>query len=283
MFTTGDISALRDFVGEWRKTQQRVALVPTMGNLHAGHLSLVEHAKTLSDRVVATIFINPLQFDRSDDLARYPRTFDSDKRQLQSLGVDLLFAPDEKTIYPRPKGETTRVEVPELSDILCGDSRPGHFVGVTTVVTKLINIVTPDVAVFGEKDFQQLMMIRRVVDDLNIPVEIEGVATVREEDGLAMSSRNNYLTPEERAIAPGLHETLQEIAGQLKQGSRDFAAHERAGRTLLSKRGFKPDYIHVRSARNLSEPTLTERELVVVAAAFLGRARLIDNVRISLM
>lgn len=274
------IPDLRSKVAAWRSAGERVALVPTMGNLHLGHLTLVREARRCADRVVASIFVNPLQFGPSEDLAAYPRTLDEDRRALAAEGCDLLFTPTPSVVYPRGQEAQTRVEVPGLSDLLCGASRPGHFLGVATVVCKLLNMVQPDVALFGEKDFQQLMVIRRMVEDLDIPVEILGVPTVRESDGLAMSSRNGYLTPDERAYAPALHRMLTQAAEALRAGESVGAVEARA-RAALAEAGLRPDYVSVRSAQDLSEAGPDDRDLVILAAAYLGRARLIDNLRVS--
>ena len=276
MQTARTIEALRQAVAAWRREGRRIALVPTMGNLHAGHLRLVEAVRGRADVVIVSIFVNPLQFDRPDDLKAYPRTLEEDRRQLEALGVDLLFVPAEDEVYP-PGGGGTRVEVPELSEILEGRSRPGHFSGVATVVSKLFNLAQPDVAVFGEKDFQQLLVIRRLAADLNVPVEILGVPTVRESDGLAMSSRNGYLSAEERQRAPALYRALKQLADALERGERDYGHLEREAVETLMEAGFRPDYVSVRRAADLAAPRPGDQRLVVLAAAWLGRARLIDN------
>jgi pantoate--beta-alanine ligase len=272
-------SELREVVSGWRRGGERIAFVPTMGNLHAGHGSLVGRACELADRVIVSIFVNPLQFGPNEDFAAYPRTPDEDRRVLESLHVDLLFAPEVADIYPRGQESTARVHVPVIEDILCGAFRPGHFMGVATVVTKLLNIVQPDVAVFGEKDYQQLLIIRRAALDLCMPVEIVGVPTARESDGLAMSSRNRYLSPEQRAIAPAIHAALEDARAAIEAGATDFAAIGQRGSEALRKAGFRPDYFEVRDAATLDEPSSQSRELVVLTAARIGRARLIDNVR----
>ena len=279
--TIEEISTLRERVAAWRRAGQRVGFVPTMGNLHAGHLALVAEARRLSERVVVSIFVNPLQFGPQEDFAAYPRTLARDQELLAGAGTDLLFAPTVAAVYPRGQAEQTRVEVPGLSDILCGASRPGHFVGVATVVCKLFNMVQPDLAVFGEKDFQQLQVIRLMTLDLSLPVAIQGLATAREADGLAMSSRNGYLTAEERARAPALYHTLQRCADWLRAG-QDSATVERQAEEAIAAAGFEPDYFSVRRAADLGLPAPGERELVVLAAARLGRARLIDNLRVAL-
>lgn len=281
MITCNTIADLRRQVREWRMAGERIALVPTMGNLHAGHLTLVRQAREIADRVVVSIFVNPLQFGEGEDFASYPRTMQQDSAALDDAGADLLFAPSVDEVYSRPQELQTKVEVPGLSDILCGASRPGHFVGVATVVCKLFNMVQSDVALFGQKDYQQLMVIRHMADDLCIPVEIIGVPTVREEDGLAMSSRNGYLTAEERKQAPELYRIMQETAKSILSGERDYAGLERKSWQALEKSGFSPDYYYVRRANDLSEPNAADQSLVIVAAAYLGKARLIDNLQVS--
>jgi len=275
-----EIAALRARVAEWRHGGNRIALVPTMGNLHAGHLALAREARRLADRTLVSIFVNPLQFGPKEDFGAYPRTLERDREMLQAEGADLLFAPPVQVVYPRRQEEQTRVEVPGLSEILCGATRPGHFVGVATVVCKLFNMAQPDVAVFGEKDFQQLLVIRRMVEDLCLPVEVRGLLTVREPDGLAMSSRNGYLTPEERVRAPALYGALCRAGDRLREGSAASEV-ERRGEQELAASGFRTDYFNVRRAQDLQPVTKEDQDLVVLAAAYLGRARLIDNLRVS--
>src|ERR1700737_577969 len=235
------IAAVREHVRRWRSEGRRVAFVPTMGNLHPGHVSLIEAPRRHGDRFDASIFVNPMQFGPNEDFAHYPRTPTQDERMLAAAGCNLMFMPDVAEIYPNGAERATRVEVPGLSRILCGEFRPGHFEGVTTVVTKLFNIVEPDVAVFGEKDFQQLTVIRRMAADLCMPVEIIGAPTARDADGLAMSSRNQYLTSTERPVAPRIYETLQAAAKRLGGGDSDFTSIERFGVEALEKLGMKPD------------------------------------------
>lgn len=273
---------LRRLIRSWRNAGERVAFVPTMGNLHAGHGSLVSAARERAARVVVSVFVNPLQFGPNEDFAAYPRTPDEDRKLLESLDVDVLFMPTVEEIYPRGQQTTARVHVPELEDILCGAFRPGHFMGVATVVTKLLNLVQPDVALFGEKDFQQLMIIRRAAEDLCMPVEILGLPTTREADGLAMSSRNRYLTPEQRALAPHIFAALERAREALEEGRSDFDAIEKEGMRALAAAGFRPDYFAVRDAETLAVPAPDSRNLVVLTAARIGRARLIDNVRATL-
>lgn len=256
----------------------RVALVPTMGNLHEGHLSLVETACERADSVAVSVFVNPLQFGPEEDYGQYPRTLDEDAEALSEKGVDLVFAPRREQMYPRGK-PVTRVAVTGLSEILCGEFRPGHFEGVTTVVAMLLNLVRPDCAVFGEKDYQQLVLIRRMARDLHLDVEIVGAPTVREPDGLAMSSRNQYLSAAEREAAPALYRALCEAGDRLRSGEREYAAIEAAGRQRLEAAGFEPDYFAVRTPE-LARPGPDSREFRVLAAGRLGRARLIDNLAV---
>lgn len=276
------IAELRERVAAWRRDGQRVALVPTMGNLHAGHVALVVRARELADRVVASVFVNPLQFGPNEDFGSYPRTLDADAQRLQPVGLDILFAPAVSDMYPRGVAGTTVVKVSGLTETLCGLSRPGHFDGVTTVVSKLFHIVQPDVGVFGEKDWQQLQVIRRMVADLDMPIHVEGLPTVREDDGLAMSSRNGYLSAAERALAPALYAALGAAAERIREGERDYPLVETALAETLETAGFRPDYVQVRRAQDLATPTVDERELRILAAAWLGRARLIDNVGVSI-
>lgn len=288
MEQTASLDRLRARILDWRRAGARIAFVPTMGNLHAGHLTLVREARRLAGgqterpcgRVVTSVFVNPMQFGPSEDLDAYPRTLERDRRLLADEGCDLLFAPGVSVMYPRGETGHTRVEVPGLSDILCGASRPGHFVGVATVVCKLFNMVQPDLAVFGEKDFQQLMVIRRMVEDLAMPVEIVGMPTTREPDGLALSSRNGYLSADERSRAPALYRALRAAADGLSTG-REPAAIEAKAVGDLSAAGLVPEYVSIRSASDLSPPAEADRDLVVLAAARLGTTRLIDNVRVT--
>lgn len=282
MQTIAGIRELRERIAQWRRQSERIAFVPTMGNLHAGHGNLVSAAAALGDRVVVSVFVNPLQFGPNEDYQAYPRTPDEDRRLLESLNVDALFLPTVDEMYPHGQATTARVQVPGIEDILCGAFRPGHFMGVATVVVKLLNLVQPDVALFGEKDFQQLMIIRRAVRDLCMPIEIVGVPTMREHDGLAMSSRNRYLSAPERATAPAIYAELQRAKQAVESGSRDFEALEKAGVSALQRSGFRPDYFSIRDAATLDAPGAASTELVVLTAARIGRARLIDNLRIPL-
>lgn len=283
MLMISDIPALRTRITDWRQARDRIALVPTMGNLHAGHACLIQHARASAARVVVSIFVNPMQFDRPEDLAAYPRTPQEDSRLLRELDVDLAFTPSVETVYPRTMHDTTRIEVPHLSSVLEGASRPGHFGGVSTVIAKLFNMVQPDLAVFGEKDYQQLVIIRCLVADLNLPLEIAGVPTLREADGLALSSRNRRLTTEERARAPKLFGELLRVRKRIQNGERDYPRLEAQAVHKLQAAGFKPNYVSVRCAKDLAVPFVCDAELVVLAAVWLGRTRLIDNIRMTLM
>ena len=273
------IKALRNCVRDWHHQGQSVALVPTMGNLHVGHLQLVKHAKTIADRVVVSIFVNPTQFIAGEDFDTYPRTLEDDVAHLGDIEPDLIFIPEVNEVYPAGLECETQVVVPELDSIFCGAFRPGHFTGVATVVSKLLNMVQPDIALFGNKDYQQLLVIKRLVTDLCIPVEVVGVETVREESGLALSSRNRYLSPQEKEVAAELHQALSGIAVAVKEGGDDYQQLEADAIAYLDDKGFKTEYLSIRNASNLGEPT--EEELVVLAAAWLGKARLIDNIQIK--
>lgn len=281
MLTATTLGTVRAQLAAWRAQGERVALVPTMGNLHKGHLKLVETAKKQARRVVVSIFVNPLQFGQNEDFSSYPRTFEEDSRILAANSVDILFAPGLEEMCPEGMATHTKVDVPGLSDILCGASRPGHFRGVATVVNKLFNIVQPDLAVFGEKDYQQLLIIRRMAKDLAMPIDIVGVPTVREPDGLAMSSRNSYLSAEDRRQAPQLYQALCAVRYQLGKGCDHDAAVE-AGLGWMRDAGLKPDYLTVRQARDLAPAGAQDRELIILAAAWLGNTRLIDNLRVTL-
>ncbi len=265
-----------------RAEGKTIALVPTMGNLHAGHLSLVGLARQRADRVVVSIFVNPLQFDQVNDLANYPRTEQQDLALLTRHGVDWAFLPSAADLYPDGLEAAPLITVRGVSEMLEGENRPGHFEGVATVVAKLFNIVQPDLAVFGEKDFQQLLVVRKMVRDLDFPVRIVAAPTVREADGLAMSSRNSRLTEKQRRLAPQLHRLLSRIADFLREGAKSFASMEKKAEALLRTRGFEPDYIAIRNARTLAPAEESDDELVVLAAVRLGEVRLIDNIPVSL-
>ena len=280
MDTVTTVAAVREHVRRWRSEGCRVAFVPTMGNLLAGHVSLIEAARRHGDRFVASIFVNPMQFGPNEDYAQYPRTPAKDADMLVEAGCNLMFMPDVAQIYPNGSERATRVDVPSLSRVLDGEFRPGHFEGVSTIVAALFHIVEPDVAIFGEKDFQQLTIIRRMVADLCMAVQIVGAPTVRDSDGLAMSSRNQYLTSAERQVAPRIYQTLQAAANRLQAGDAEFSSIERTGVEALAGAGMKPDYFSVRRAHDLGPPAPDTKHLVVLTAARLGKARLIDNIQV---
>ncbi|HFI6082470.1 TPA: pantoate--beta-alanine ligase [Escherichia coli] len=273
---------LRQQIRRLRMEGKRVALVPTMGNLHDGHMKLVDEAKARADVVVVSIFVNPMQFDRPEDLARYPRTLQEDCEKLNKRKVDLVFAPSVKEIYPNGTETHTYVDVPGLSTMLEGASRPGHFRGVSTIVSKLFNLVQPDIACFGEKDFQQLALIRKMVADMGFDIEIVGVPIMRAKDGLALSSRNGYLTAEQRKIAPGLYKVLSSIADKLQAGERDLDEIITIAGQELNEKGFRAGDIQIRDADTLLEVSETSKRAVILVAAWLGDARLIDNKMVEL-
>jgi pantoate--beta-alanine ligase len=282
MRTFSKSKQLRNAIGTDRNKGKTIAFVPTMGNLHEGHIQLVRKAKQVADIVVVSIFVNPLQFGSNEDLDDYPRTLSADKEKLFAAGVNYLLCPDVEEIYPEGMDKQTLVVVPDLSDTLCGASRPGHFAGVATVVTKLFQIVQPDIAIFGKKDFQQLAIIEKMVKDLCMPIEVLGVETARDVDGLALSSRNGYLTEQERSIAPALHQTLLECREAIACGFDSYQDLEEYCIDALKNAGFEPDYFSVRDAQTLHEVTSNTEQIVILAAAKLGRPRLIDNVTLTL-
>lgn len=270
------IAGLRAALRQARNAGQSVALVPTMGNLHAGHIKLVHEARRRADFVVVSIFVNPTQFGANEDFGSYPRTLDADAAMLAEAACNLVFAPSPEEMYPDGRSQVTTVQVGEITDMLCGASRPGHFTGVATVVSKLFNIVQPDLALFGEKDYQQLAVIRRMTAELCFPITIIGVPTERAEDGLALSSRNGYLSADERAQAPLLHQTLQQVKTAILGGQSDLSELTSAALAHLSKCGFEPDYLEIRHA-TLRPATPEDHDLVILVAARLGKTRLIDN------
>jgi pantoate--beta-alanine ligase len=281
--TVRQAADVRAAVRRWRAAGESVAFVPTMGNLHDGHVSLAALAAAECDRVVASIFVNPTQFGPSEDFAAYPRTLADDTARLDSAGtVDLLFAPDVSEIYPFGLEHAVRISLPPLARELCGASRPGHFDGVASVVCRLLNIVTPDVLVLGQKDYQQVTLLKLMIEDLRLPVAVRVGATLREADGLALSSRNRYLDAAQRGRASELHAALQRVRAAVRAGGSAYAELERRAVDELARAGFKPDYVEVRRAADLKKPSANDRteELVVLGAAWLGRARLIDNVGI---
>ncbi|EKE9645288.1 pantoate--beta-alanine ligase [Salmonella enterica] len=273
---------LRQHIRRLRQEGKRVALVPTMGNLHDGHMKLVDEAKARADVVIVSIFVNPMQFDRPDDLVRYPRTLQEDCEKLNKRKVDNVFAPAVEEIYPQGLEGQTYVDVPGLSTMLEGASRPGHFRGVSTIVSKLFNLIQPDIACFGEKDFQQLALIRKMVADMSYDIEIVGVPIIRAKDGLALSSRNAYLTAEQRKIAPGLYNVMNSIAEKLIAGNRELQEIIAIAEQELNEKGFRADDIQIRDADTLQELTETSKRAVILAAAWLGQARLIDNQSVTL-
>jgi pantoate--beta-alanine ligase len=276
MIITSAISTIREHVNAWRRKGETVAFVPTMGNLHRGHIALVDEARKRADHVVVSIFVNPMQFGPSEDLDGYPRTLAQDSDKLIVAGTELLFTPTAEIIYPKGLMQQTFIEVPEIGDELCGKSRPGHFRGVATIVAKLFNIVQPDIALFGRKDFQQLMIIKTMVEDLSMPIDVIGIDTIREQSGLAMSSRNGYLTAEEKQKAATLRRAIETIITAIQTAAATPKAIEKAT-DMLIKAGFTPDYLELRNANTLRKATATDNDLVVIAAAYLGKARLIDN------
>ena len=281
MITTESISAIRKQVLAWRMKGETVAFVPTMGNLHLGHLTLVKEAKSRADHVVASIFVNPMQFGQNEDLDAYPRTLSNDQSALIAAGAELLFTPTPSIIYPKGMEAQTFVEVPLISDQLCGESRPGHFRGVATIVCKLFNIVQPDIAVFGQKDFQQLLVIKTMVEDLSMPIEIIGVETIREDSGLAMSSRNGYLTAAQKQQAAVLKQTLDKMAIELCAGKQTDEVIS-AANIAISAAGFDNDYLDIRNAKTFNKAANSDTEQVILVAAYMGATRLIDNLVVKL-
>lgn len=275
------IDALRAQISIWRRNGETIAFVPTMGNLHQGHLHLVEVAKTKADRVIVSIFVNPMQFGKNEDLHSYPRTLEADCQGLSDYGADVVFTPTPEMMYPRGLDVQTYVEVPILGDLHCGASRAGHFRGVSTIVCKLFNIVQPDVACFGLKDYQQLAIIRQMVIDLSMPIDIVGVQTERAEDDLALSSRNGYLTAEQRAQAPALFKILKQLRTQILAGNHNYRQLEQQAKQQLIDAGFTPDYIDISAQSDLALATNKEQKKVVLAAAWLGNTRIIDNIVIE--
>lgn len=282
METVYSLADLRRVIAGYRREGARIGLVPTMGNLHAGHIALLARARELADRAVVSIFVNPIQFGKGEDYARYPSTLDADREKLARAGLDLLFAPNLDELYPGGIEEDTRITVPGLSTILCGQYRPGHFSGVATVVSKLFINVQPDLALFGEKDYQQVLVIKRMVHDLLMPVDIVPEPVVREEDGLAMSSRNSYLSAAERRIAPMIFKTLSKAADRVRAQEASLIVIETAAMAELAVAGLRPEYFSIRRAEDLEPPCAGDTALRILTAAWLGGARLIDNVEVRL-
>lgn len=282
MKTIHTLIELREILAEQRSHGKKIGLVPTMGNLHAGHIALVQQAKENADIIVSTIFVNPLQFSAGEDLDKYPRTLQADQEKLEAVGCDYLFVPSEAEVYPDGREKQTMVEVPDVSDLYCGASRPGHFQGVATIVCKLFGMVQPDLAIFGAKDYQQLFVIRKMTKDLSLPITIQGSPIVRNEHGLALSSRNGYLTPEELISATALNKALKDTALSIQQGNTDFAALIESAQLQLETAGFKRDYFVIARQHDLLPASQTDSELVILAAAYIGAARLIDNQVVNL-
>lgn len=276
------ISSLRETLAAARSEGKRIGFVPTMGNLHAAHLALAKIAQEHCDFVVVSIFVNRLQFGLNEDWDKYPRTFEADCKKLRDIHCDAVFYPEEREIYPNGMDEQARVIVPTMSEVLCGASRPGHFDGVTTVVSKLFNIVQPDIAVFGVKDYQQLAIIRRMAEDLCMPVRILSGDIVREDDGLAMSSRNSFITEEERPKVCVLHNTLQWVCEQILGGEVDFIALQDEAKARIQSQGFRPDYLSISNSKTLQPAAVDDKEITVLGAMYTSAARLIDNVSLAL-
>ncbi|AIY64718.1 pantoate--beta-alanine ligase [Pseudoalteromonas piratica] len=281
MQTVSNVSQLRSKIKSWKQQGLTVAFVPTMGNLHAGHFSLVDKAKQIADKVVVSIFVNPMQFGKNEDLDKYPRTLVDDQNGLIEHGADLLFTPTVETIYPKGLEAQSYIDVPGVSEGHCGASRPGHFRGVATIVNKLFNLVQPDIACFGEKDFQQLAVIKTMVEDLSMPIEIIGVATKREESGLAMSSRNGYLSDEEKQQACALYQIMKNAESALKDGELSIAEITEQAHLAIVQHGFKLDYFNICNANTLQPATNDDTNLVILVAAFLANVRLIDNLQVT--
>jgi pantoate--beta-alanine ligase len=281
MRTIHSLKELRTILRGYRQQDKTIGLVPTMGNLHEGHISLVRKAAEAADVVITSIFVNPMQFGTGEDLDSYPRTLAEDQEKLNAAGNTLVFAPSIEEVYPEGLAQQTQVVVPDVSDGHCGASRPGHFKGVATVVTMLFNMVQPDFAVFGEKDFQQLAVIRKLTRDLMFPIDIVGGPTIRETDGLAKSSRNGYLSDSDRLIAPAIYRTLQETAQKLADGQADFEALEQEAITQLTDAGLRPDYFNIVNSLTLKPATPEDTDITLLAAAFLGTTRLIDNLSVT--
>ena len=282
MIVASTCESLREQISYWRDSGEHIGLVPTMGNLHDGHLSLISLAREYAERVVVSIFVNPTQFDEDGDFDKYPRTLESDTRHLEKTNVDLLFIPDIGTMYPFGITNATLVTVPVLSEEFCGAFRPGHFDGVTSIISRLFNIIQPDVAIFGQKDYQQQLIIRHLVEDLHLPLQIILGPIQRELDGIAISSRNQYLNKEERSIAPILYSVLQGIGKDLQTGKKNYAELEQQAIDVLNNAGFHAEYVAIREAEKLTFPSKDNNNIVVLGAVRLGTTRLIDNIIITI-
>ncbi len=282
MYQATSVIELRQYVQHWKDHDQSIAFIPTMGNLHAGHMSLIEKGQSLCDRSLCSIFVNPMQFGANEDFNHYPRTLDSDIEQLEASGCDLVYLPTASELYPEGLDKISQVQVTDLTDHYEGAHRPGHFTGVATVVLKLFNIVNPDVSVFGKKDYQQYRVISKMVADLNLDVQIIGQETTREDSGLATSSRNQYLDPEQTGKAALIYQILGDSARRISEGERDFKAVEARAVSRLDEAGFKTDYFTVCNAETLLPASAEDRDLVILVTAELGATRLLDNIEISL-
>lgn len=276
------VNGLREILRKHRNSGQKIGFVPTMGNLHDGHLALIKQAKQTNDIVVCSIFVNALQFGLNEDWDKYPRTYDSDYEKLDQEGCDYLFYPEDGEMYPNGLDTQSRVICPTMTDVLCGASRPGHFEGVTTVVSKLFNIVQPDEAIFGIKDYQQLAVIKRMTEDLCLPVKIISAPIHREADGLAMSSRNSYINEDERPKVKVLKQVLELIAEQIKAGNLEFTQLEMEAKKRIESEGFKADYVTISNSKTLEPAAVDDREITILGAMYTASARLIDNISINL-
>lgn len=275
-----DIEQTHSLCKKWRDEGESIAFVPTMGALHSGHLSLIEKAQSLADHVVVSIFVNPLQFDNAEDLSKYPNTLDDDVRKLKDISVDLVFIPDTHSFYPEGENNVEQIELGGITTLLEGAKRPGHFAGVATVVKRLFELVQPNTAIFGEKDFQQLMVIKQLVEKFSLDIDIIGMPTFREPDGLAMSSRNLRLTSDERKKATEIYQQLKSVKAAIESGETNFTEIERNACENLALSGFEPDYVAIRSAATLLPPTNNDEPKVILIAAKIGKIRLIDNIRV---
>ncbi|MDH5354198.1 MAG: pantoate--beta-alanine ligase [Gammaproteobacteria bacterium] len=282
MDQANSVVELRQYAQHWKDHHKSIAFIPTMGNLHAGHLSLIEKGQSLCDRTICSIFVNPMQFGANEDFNHYPRTLDQDIKHLEAIGCDLVYLPTASELYPQGLEHITQIAVTDLTDNYEGEHRPGHFTGVATIVLKLFNIVKPDVSVFGKKDFQQYRVIQKMVDDLNLDVEIIGSETTRETSGLATSSRNQYLSEQQKIQATLIYQTLQDSAQQIQQGERDYKKLEQQAITSLDRAGFNTDYFCVCSSDTLQPATADDRKLVILVTAGLGNTRLLDNIEVDL-
>jgi len=282
MNQANSVSELRQYIQHWKDHQQSIAFIPTMGNLHQGHLSLIEKGQSLCDRTICSIFVNPMQFGPNEDFNHYPRTLDRDIELLESVACDLVYMPTASELYPQGLEGISQIIVTDLTDTFEGAHRPGHFTGVATIVAKLFNIVRPDISVFGKKDYQQYCVIKKMTQDLNLDVEIIGQETSREPSGLATSSRNRYLNEEQKSEAALIYETLQEASDKIVRGEKDFASVEKQATDKLNQAGFDTDYFNVCNADTLKPATTGDKKLVILVTTRLGDTRLLDNIEIDL-